>query len=194
MKHELNAACSTELRRCLLNFVGETELDSCTHEKLLCYIKDIAVERKNISVHRQEFYGMQQLRDEPIRLFVGRLQSKASHCNFKIKCSCENDLSYAESIVADQLIVGLYNKETQGEVLAKHSTLTKMKLKFEYISAIEQGQQAQKSLNTSTIGITKSQYKKNETRSKHHDKNKTQQTLPRGCTGCGSKDHGSGTR
>ena len=194
LKHELNAACTTELRRCLLNFVGESELDKCTHEKLLCYIKEIAVESKNISVHRQEFYGMEQSRDEPIRLFMGRLQSKASHCDFKIKCTCQTDLSYAESMVSDQLVVGLYDKETQGEVLAKHSTLTTLKLKFEYLSAIEQGQQAKRSLNTSTIGITKSQYKRNEMKSKHHNKNQTQETLPRGCTGCGSKDHGPGTR
>ena len=70
---ELRAFCSEELRMALFNFIGATKLDSFTEEQLLALIKKVAVRGKNVAVHRQEFYTMQQ---EPGQAVCGEPQSQ----------------------------------------------------------------------------------------------------------------------
>ncbi len=51
---------------------------------------------------------------------------------------CDLMVSYSEAMIADQLVVGLYDKEIQGNVLAKHTSLTTLKEKYDHITALEQ--------------------------------------------------------
>ena len=197
MKLELRAACTVDLRRNLFDFIGEKGLSSCDEVNLLQHIKQIAVEGKNPAVHRQEFYAITQSPDQPVTAFVGSLQAKAAHCCFNTKCECGKDASYTEDMVADQMIVGLYDKDVQAEVLSKYASLVSLKDKINYIGAIEEGKRATSSLGSSSVAANKSQYKSQQCYkppSRHKIGHGTPKQSPKqGCSGCGSHDHGSGT-
>lgn len=187
---ELRACCSEELKMELFDFVG-TRIDELTEGELLVQIKKVAVRGKNVAVHRQEFYTMQQEPGQPIQHFVAQLKAKAEHCQFHLACSSERCThttnSYSASMVADQMIVGLYNKDIQGEVLAKHAQLATFDEKYNLIQALEDGQRAKEQLRGETsIATQRSTYKR-----KGKLQNKT--SGPSGCPGCGSKEHGPGT-
>ena len=62
-------------------------------------------------------------------------------------------------MVADQIIVVLYNKDVQGQVLSKDASLVSLKDKINYIGAIEEGERATSSLGSSSVAANKSQYK-----------------------------------
>ena len=101
---ELQAACTKDLRKELFDFVGQSTLNTLDEDSLLAKIKAIAIKGKNKSVHRQEFYGMKQDTGQPIQAFVGKLKSKALHCDFTVKCNntnCRQINSYAESMISD---------------------------------------------------------------------------------------------
>ena len=189
---------------------------------LLSYIHQVAVQGKNTAVHRQEFYSLSQSPDEPIQAFVGRLHAKAAHCKFSCKCpnpTCNKNVSYSDAMVTDQMIVGVYGKDSQGEVLAKDASLPSFTEKFDLLQALGEGKRTQTHLNTSAISAHKSAYQldKKLNQQKHHqvppDSNQQpvmQQSAgqgrqrsnpqcarntkqPQGCSGCGSTEHGRGT-
>ena len=210
---ELRAACTPQLRRALFDFLGQDTLAAVDESSLLTHIQQVAVKGKNTAVHRQEFYSMMQSPDEPIQTFVGKLRAKAAHCHFRTTCSntsCKADMSYSDSMVTDQMIVGLYDKDCQGDVLAKDITLKSFKEKFDLIQAHEEGKRAQNLLNTSSVAAHKSAYqrskrfveptdsrpltgapKREPRRPEAGPRRETQH--PAGCSGCGSTAHGRGT-
>ena len=160
---ELRAACTTELRSALYNFIGQAKLFTSDEPALKAFICQMAVKGKKTAVHRQEFYSMAQSAEEPIQSFVGKLREKASHCHFVTTClnvDCKTDISYNEAMITDQMVVGLYDKECQGEVLSKDSSLSTFDMKFDLIQALEAGRQAESLLNTSTVSAHHSAYKK----------------------------------
>ena len=111
---ELRAACTPQLQRALFDFLGQDTLAAVDESSLLTHIQQVAGKGKNTAVHRQEFYSMMQSPDEPIQTFVGKLRAKAAHCHFRTTCSntsCKADISYSDSMVTDQMIVGLYDKD-----------------------------------------------------------------------------------
>ena len=193
-KLELRAACSLELRRHLFDFIGSSSLNSCNEDALLKYIKQVAVKGKNPAVHRQEFYALRQCPEEPIQQFVAKLQSKASHCAFTTKCACNKQVSYGEPMVMDQMIVGLYDKDIQGEILAKDSQLKTYQQRYDFIHALEEGKRARVILSSthdstppSQVAASQSQYqrqKRSALLKKHAQP---------GCPGCGDTSHGRGT-
>ena len=106
--------------------MGKDTLGSADEEGLLNHINNIAVKGINTAVHWQEFYGMAQVAEQPIRAFVGQLRSKAAQCDFTTKCTssrCSQNISYSDIMFSDQMIVGLYDKECQADVLARNQTL-----------------------------------------------------------------------
>ena len=68
-----------------------------------------------------------------------------THCNTDI------GLPYNEAMVADQMVVGIYYKECQGEVLSKDSSLSTFGKKFDLIQTYGAGKQAQSLLDTSAV-------------------------------------------
>ena len=210
---ELRAACTPQLRRALFDFLGQDTLAAVDESSLLTHIQQVAVKGKNTAVHRQEFYSMMQSPDEPIQTFVGKLRAKAAHCHFRTTCSntsCKADISYSDSMVTDQMIVGLYDKDCQGDVLAKDITLKSFQEKFDLIQAHEEGKRAQNLLNTSSVAAHKSAYQRSKRfmeptdsrpltgtprreprRPEAGPRRETQH--PAGCSGCGSTAHGRGT-
>ena len=147
----------------LFDFIGSSTIDTPSEDDLLASIKRLAVKGKNVAVHRQEFYGMQQAPGQSVQHFVAKLKAKAEQCHFQLKCSssqCRHEVnSYATAMVADQLTVGLTDKDIQGEVLAKHSQLKTFEEKFDLIQVLEDGKHAKEQLsNESSLSMQKSSY------------------------------------
>ena len=207
---ELHATCSTTLHHSLFDFMGKDMLGSADEEGLLNHIKNISVKGKNNAVHRQEFYGMAQRAEQPIQAFVGQLRSKAAQCDFTTKCTssrCSQNVSYSDAMVSDQMIVGLYDKDCQADVLARNQTLKTFNEKFHWIQAHEEGKRTQSHLNTSSILAHKSTYQQAKKRSylpqqsgrpmdQHDNRHPQTRTSPASRSrypGCGSQSHGLGT-
>ena len=95
---QLFASCSEELRHSLSRTTGGSHFDK-TEQQLLELMKQLAVRYQNPAVHVQEFLGLVQQQDEGVRHFVTRLRGVATRCNFVEKCTCERDVSYADSMI-----------------------------------------------------------------------------------------------
>ena len=190
---ELRACCSEELRMELFHFAGPSTIDSLSEEQLLSNIKELAVKGKNTAVHRQDFYSIQQTPGQPIQQYVATLKAKSEQCDFRVKCNnacCDNTfVSYASAMIADQMVVGLYDKQIQGEILAKHSTLGTFQAKYDLIQALEEGKRAREQLSAeSSLSAQRSTYKKQKPA--QTSSNEASVTV---CPGCGSTSHGPGT-
>ena len=90
-----------------------------------------------------EFLSMTQDEDEPVAMFMSRLQGQASVCDFTVKCSESQEVvhSYADNMVAHQLVRGLKDIAQQEKVLALAATEKDLTLKkiSEFVEAQETG-------------------------------------------------------
>ena len=122
---ELRQACYEDFNKLLFEFVGSSTLNSAELDeiKLLQHIHSVAVKGVHREVHRMNFSKLTQSTGETITHYVARLNAKASLCNFNIEFACNEKVSFAEEMVAQQLVAGLRNKEHQSKVLgdARHS-------------------------------------------------------------------------
>ena len=179
--------------------MGSAGLENISEDDLLIQIKTLAVKGKNKSVHRKEFYAMNQAPGQPIQAFVTKLKGKAMNCNYSIKCNsaaCGHQVnSYAEHMIADQMVIGCANTDIQQEVLAKDSQLPDFQSRFDLIQALEEGKVAKSQLSsdtTSTLAHSQYQRQKNQgIKSEVHMK--PNQPFRQRCSGCGSSEHDLGT-
>ena len=95
---QLFACCSDELRHSLSRSTGGAHFNK-SEKQLLEIMKQLAVQYQNPAVHVQEFLGLVQQQDEGVRHYATRLQGVATRCNFTEKCSCEREVSYADSMI-----------------------------------------------------------------------------------------------
>ena len=121
-----------------------------TEKDLLARMKRLAIKAQNKLVNIVEFLSMTQDTDEPVAMFLSRLQGQASVCDFTVKCS-ENDAvihSYADNMVAHQLVRGLEDVSQQEKVLALAATEKDLSLKkiSEFVEAQETGLRSSKIL------------------------------------------------
>ena len=101
------------MNKLLFEYVGPTQLDSATEVELLAHIKSVAVKGLHKEVHRMNFGKMRQADGESITHYVARLKSKASLCSFVISCACQENVSYAEEMISQQLVTGLRDQQHQ---------------------------------------------------------------------------------
>ena len=200
---ELRSTCTKELRKLLFDYLGSSGFEGITEIDLLKQIKSAAVISKNTSVHRKEFYSIRQSPGESVKLFVARLKAKAEHCDFKVKCGsadCDNQSnSYVESMIADQMTVGLHDKDIQEELLARDKELKTFTDRFNLVESYEKGKLAKSQLDfdTSQANAAKSQYRKsreNDRINKNTDNHTANTSNDLSCIGCGETSHGSHER
>jgi hypothetical protein len=161
LHYELRQSCSPEVNQMLLGFVGKEELKRASEKELLQHIKSVAVIVIHKEVHRQNFTKMEQGENESITQFVARLRFQARHCEFNI----ENPnrlptLSFAEPMIATQMIAGLKNKEHQTSVLRDTTTLSSFQKTFDRLISLETTDKATPELGNRpfTSAGAKSQY------------------------------------
>ena len=121
-----------------------------TEKDLLARMKRLAIKAQNKLVNIVEFLSMTQETDEPVAMFLSRLQGQASVCDFTVKCP-ENAAvvhSYADNMVAHQLVRGLEDITQQEKVLALAATEKDLSLKkiSEFVEAQETGLRSSKIL------------------------------------------------
>ena len=115
---QLFACCSEELRHSLSRTTGGSHFNK-TEDQLLLLIKQLSVRYQNPAVHVQEFLGLVQHQDEGIRHFLTRLRGVAARCNFVENCSCQREVSYADSMIRFKMIAGLYDSEIKEDIRAQ---------------------------------------------------------------------------
>ena len=194
IRMELRAACSTEVNKLLFEFVGPAVLDTATEDQLLSHIKTIAVKGLHKEVHRVNFGKLKQEDGENVTHFVARLKAQAALCSFTVTCSCHENVSFAEEMVAQQLVAGLRDQEHQSKVLAEASSLTTLHLKVERLQSLEATEESATKLQVpgtaSKSAAGKSSYKRagNGGAAKNPPEAKPQQKKE-ACATCGRKDH-----
>ena len=192
VRMELRAACSGDVNKLLFEFVGPEILDAASESELLGHIKAIAVKGLHKEVHRMNFSKLKQSDGESVTHYVARLKSQASLCMFNVKCSCDQNVSYAEEMVSQQLVTGLRDHEHQSKALSEATTLTTLQLKVERLQGLEATDESATKLHIpaapTTSAAAKSAYKRaSETsRKTPMDPTKTPQTK---CNACGRTSH-----
>ena len=210
----LRESCSPEINRLLFQFVGKIDLDNeaLTEERLLEYIKSVAVRSIHTEVHRWHFSQIIQQDCEPVAKFVGRLKAQAALCDFKVTCECNKSVSYSEEMVSQRLTSGVVNPEHQAKVLGEACELDTLKKKVDKLISLETTEDATNKirmpLSSRANPAKASQYKQdqkqtlvglNDTRPRVYDNNrirgrskKRNQNPTRRCRGCGRYKHAEG--
>ena len=122
---ELRTACSTEVNKLLFEFIGATELNrtNLSEDDLMTHIKQVAVRSVHKEVHRMNFAHLVQAEGETITNFVARLKSQSTLCDFVVKCSCSQKVSFAQEMIAQRLTAGVNNPNHQSKILSEADTL-----------------------------------------------------------------------
>jgi len=204
---ELRETCSTAVYKLLYQFVGSNELNRAdiTEIDMLAHIKGVAVKSVHKEVHRWNYNQMSQEGDEKISKYVGRLKAQAGLCDFNVKCSCGESVSYAEDMISQRMVAGLTNAEHQSRIISEAEINKDLKSKVDRLITLETTDEATQKLRAtepSRFAAMKSQYKKsqkqpapNPVKSQQRGRDTFQHRTPqwrRRCRGCGRKNHGNG--
>ena len=202
LKMELRASCSDEVDKLLFQYVGATVLDAASEIQLLDHIRSVAVKGIHVDVHRKDFAGLTQGEGELITHYVARLKSRAAMCDFTVKCSCDpvTTISYADKMVAHQLVVGLQSQEHQSRILSEADTLTTLKDKVDRLQILETTEESatkfksvsgKQSGETSSSAAGRSSYQKYRREKSREQSNNTEKDKSKKskCRGCGQVYH-----
>ena len=138
IRNELRSTCSMVISKLLFDFVGADQLNSCTEQQLLAHIKSVVVKGVHKEVHHQKFHSLHQFPGKVITCFLARLHDQAALCEFCITCSfetCTTSVSYAEDMIAGQMLAGLANVDHQAKILAM--ILTTLKGTYDRLASLE---------------------------------------------------------
>ena len=67
--------------------------------EILKQMKNLVVRFEIPAVHVQTFLAMNQQPDEGVRHFLARLHGVATHCEFRVRCSCTKEVLYADNVI-----------------------------------------------------------------------------------------------
>ena len=186
---ELRASCSAEVNQFLFEYVGTATLNVATEEELLSHIKSVAVKTVHKEVHTLAFNAMKQEKGESITHFVGQLRSKAFLCGFEVECTSHTPpikLSYAEKMIEQRLVAGLYNPEHQRRILSEAAALTTLDAKVKRLQVLEATEESAALLNPtppSSAAASRSAYKQTKSRPSEEA-----ESAPK-CRNCGHPSH-----
>lgn len=202
----LRESCSPEINRLLFQFVGKVDLDNdaLTEDRLLEYIKSVAVRSIHTEVHRWHFSQIIQQDSEPVAKFVGRLKAQAALCDFRVTCECNKSVSYGEEMVSQRLTSGIVNPEHQAKVLGEASELDTLKKKVDKLISLETTEDATNKIrmpiSSRSNPAKSSQYKQDQKqtlvglneRNNRGRSRRRNQNFRRRCRGCGRYKHAEG--
>lgn len=204
IRMELRASCSVDVNKFLFEFVGPTVLNNATEEELLNHIRKIAVKSTHKEVHRMNFGKLSQSEKETITHYVARLKAKAALCDFNVVCTVTDPptpVSYADQMIAQQMIAGLRNQQHQSKILSEASILPTLLSKIERLQSLETTEESANEMQRTPISAqpptqaaaARSQFKRNKkipaTVCNEEAGDSTQGKI---CNGCGRSSHPAG--
>ena len=188
--YQLLECCEETLRKDLTRTFGA--LATSDEQTVLLNIKSLAVRQENIMVARVQLQQMRQDHDEPVRSFSARLIGQAGVCNFKVGCSCSNQVDYSDTMIRDALIKGLADDEIRLDILGESKQDMSLEEVLKFAQAKESGKQSAGRLlrggTTSTAAVTSS-YKRQEKNRMNSQTNEAKPSLSL-CGHCGKPGHG----
>ena len=98
-------------------FQDNNDIEQQPELNILDSIRRLAVKAENVMVARVVLNNLQQQGDEGIRNFTARVKGQVDMCKFTKQCTCTNTVRYTDKMVRDVIIRGLYNQDTQRDVL-----------------------------------------------------------------------------
>ena len=113
-------------------------------------MKNLVVRFENTAVHVQTFLAMHQQPEEGVRHFLARLRGVANHCEFRVQCSCAQEVSYADNVIKYKLVAGLVDEEIKEDVLG--TTDLDLEATIKMIEGKEGAKKAKQSLFHSFTG------------------------------------------
>ena len=142
---------------------------------------------------------------QKVSTFIARLNGKAEICDYLVECKeCHKDVSYKEKTIMYQLVRGLADREMQERVLQAAAQVEGGELSLTRVvklcEALEVGKLSQEMLTNNNGSINRiSEYQVQKSGQRQGRRDQTPgRTKPgassgnsKGCSNCGSKDHGS---
>ena len=205
LRLELRAACSQDVNRLLFEYVGAEALNTANEEELLNFIKGVAVKGTHKEVHRMKFFKLYQMDGETITQFVARLRSHAILCKFKIDCENHeepNPISFADEMIAHQLLFGLRNKQHQLKILSETAALPTLRDKIERLHCLEETENSTNIMRAnpptnssanaaaeSTNAAARSTYRRDQFKRQPQQPQQQDSRNNRPCRGCGRTSH-----
>lgn len=180
---QLLECCEEDLRKDITRAAGGS-LANQKEDKVLEWIKRLAVRQENIMVARVGLSDMQQHHDEAIRSFTARLKGQADVCKYTIPCpNCSTNVSYTNDIIKDVMIKGIYDQEIQRDLLSDQNQAMSLEEAIQFVEAKEAGRRSSNKLVQSAHGAShgRSQYQRSRS---------TPQNQEMTCTYCGKTGHG----
>lgn len=177
--------------------------DKITEDDLLKRMKKLAIRAQNNLVNIVEFLSMTQDTEEPAAMYISRLRGQAKVCDFSVKCTSEgcedSSISYADKMVAHQLVRGLEDLGTQEKVLAHAATHKNLDLDgiTKFVEAQEMGARSSKLLGGGANVSKISDYQRSRSNTlpskiKTHEENNEDKDAEdtQRCCYCGYSGHG----
>ena len=186
---QLLECCDENIRRDLTRSHGGS-LTSKPKDEVIQAIRQLAVREENIMVARVTLQNMTQDRDETVRAFGARLRGQTSVCKFLLKCECDRDINYTDSVLRDVLIRGLADSDIQLELLVNQNQNMTLEEVFKFVEAKEAGKRSASKLLDSQGAEAASSYRRNKTASRTKQ-DKPQSKPSEICSYCGKTGHGT---
>ena len=179
---QLYACCSDELATSLSRMTGGTHF-TLTEADMIDRMKQLAIQYQNPAVHVQTFLSMSQHPDEGARHWFSRLKGISTRCDFQVKCTCDQNVSYADPVILYKLISGLSDTDIKEDILSQETLTLEETVKL--IEAKESGKRAK--------GVVGVQSNMSSTSGAANSMSTSQvSTKNNQCSHCGNTDHGSG--
>ena len=102
---------------------------------------------------------------------ANRVKGQADLCQFTKQCTCTNTVRYTDEMVRDVIIRGLYDQDTQRDVLGMQEQDMQLDALLKLLEAKEIGKKTQASILGET-GASISRYKRYKNPSRADDQNK----------------------
>ena len=92
---------------------------NASEDDLLKSIKRLAVVYESTITHRLRLSEAIQSPGQNIHGYLAVLRSLARSCNLSIKCSCDLNVDYSDSVIQDQMIKGMSDDTDRQRLLAE---------------------------------------------------------------------------
>ena len=111
--------CDENLKHLMYGQYTSQQQANSSEDDLLKSVKRLAVVYESTITHRLRLSESIQSPGQNIHGYLAVLRSLARSCNLSIKCSCDLNVDYSDSVIRDQLIKGMSDDTDRQRLLAE---------------------------------------------------------------------------